>query len=126
MMDDLNELSDLEIIKAIAEIESDTDTLEIFSFYDAPEHQSDFYLSQREKVILSQAKNPLANDAYCFQLMKKHKVTVEYECAGSDEFPHPCTSIHNGDDWLSHRNDGIEANKAICLTIIEAQRNLAA
>ncbi|QUI71272.1 hypothetical protein [Pseudoalteromonas sp. M8] len=125
-MNNLSELSDLEIIKAIAEIENDTHTLETFLFYDAPEHQSDFYQNQREKVILSQAKNPLADDSYCFQLLKKHKVTVEYECAGSDKFPHPCTSIHNGDDWLSHRNDGIEANKAICLTIIEAQRKLAA
>jgi len=58
MMDDLNELSDLEIIKAIAEIESDTDTLEIFSFYDAPEHQSDFYLSQRESYLITGQESP--------------------------------------------------------------------
>lgn len=69
------ELDDLEIIKRIAVIEGDESTVNTFAFYDSPEHQTPFYLNQREKVILSQANNPLNDKSLCFELMAKHSIT---------------------------------------------------
>lgn len=69
------ELDDLEIIKRIAVIEGDKHTAETFAFYDSTEHQTPFYLKQREKVILSQAANPLNDKALCFELMTKHSIS---------------------------------------------------
>lgn len=69
------ELDDLEIIKRIAAIEGDKHTAETFAFYESAEHQTPFYLKQREKVILSQAANPLNDKALCFELMTKHAIS---------------------------------------------------
>lgn len=68
------ELDDLEIIRRIAAIEGDEGTTSVFDFYNSPEHQTPFYAKQREKVILSQAVNPLIDKALCFELMTKHSI----------------------------------------------------
>lgn len=112
-------MTDLEICKRIAEIEGDTWTLENFAFYDDEQFQTPFYLKQKERVLFGSIKNPLADDALCFQLMVKYKVSL------LDEH-------YNGicDKWVAeihHSNEkyGVDKspNKAICLAIIEAHKD---
>jgi hypothetical protein len=102
----MNELTDLEICKCVAEIEG-------------LEH----YISENKKYCMTRDKlstyvirhdeyNPLTDDALCFKLMVKHSVRVE---------PENCSAWTDNDDGypqyeVIHCKGTI--NKAICLAII--------
>lgn len=119
----MSDLSDLAIIKAIAEIEGDIDTLESFAFYDLPQHQTPFYQDHKEKVLLNLVNNPLTNDAMSFELMIKHKVNVSHSDSAYSQAVIYAKGTTDEDEPLSSVdffNDGCSYNRAICIAIIEA------
>ncbi len=102
------ELTDLEICKRIAEIEGLS-----------PLSEDEWDLSDGCLILIndcSEFYNPLTDDALCFQLMKKHKVEVDYDDKEVSIYGHPAhrfiaiTTIGYVDD----------INKAILLAIMEA------
>tara|TARA_R110000764_G_C10804545_1_gene359442 strand:+ start:26 stop:334 length:309 start_codon:yes stop_codon:yes gene_type:complete len=100
----MNELTDLQICKNIAEIEcAKIDVLGGKAILDE--------MIGGVRIRLTEY-NPLTDDALCFQLMIKHKLEV-WE--------------HNG-KWLVGHNlrntiHNENPNKAICLAIIEAHKD---
>jgi hypothetical protein len=73
----MDDWSDLDICKRIAEIEGDTATLARIAAYNDDNNKA--RSQQDEKLILSQISNPIENDALCFQLIKKHNIVRKFE-----------------------------------------------
>ena len=100
----MEELTDLEICKRIAEIDGKTDIEVVPSAV-----YGDLILTN------SGLFNPLTDDALCFQLMVKHGVTVSFEEIEA--------YIYNDYKTKSVCFDKDKTpNKAICLAIIEANK----
>ena len=102
----MNELTDLEICKRIAEIEgrviSGVGSLNVF-------------VKCEPSLIGNEQYDPLTDDALCFQLMVKHSVRVE---------PENCSAWTDNDDGypqyeVIHCKGTL--NKAICLAIIKSK-----
>ena len=106
-------MNDLEICKRIAEIEFD-------DLIDCYEHEFDGICIDKPMcgMVFREAYNPLTDDALCFQLMVKHEVNVDSYLG--------VTSISS--DYTNKPNIAqvsymdYTINKAICLTIIEANK----
>ncbi len=100
-------MNDLEICKRIAEIEGAKETLysrikpkELTAVFDNSTHFN---------------YNPLTDDALCFQLMVKHKVSVFYE------YGYAAIVDDDSGEYIGDANLYEAPNKAILLTIIGAQ-----
>ena len=104
----MNELTDLEICKRIAEIEGE-----------CIEHigRCVLFISRTEDVY-----NPLTDDALCFQLMVKHDCDLISPYRPNNDTHWEC-QIFTEDcaDAVSIYDDS--PNKAICLAIIEAHKD---
>lgn len=123
------ELTNLEICKRIAEIEG----LEVATAKEASarEYNSNVcvILPDGEHAGGSVSYNPITDDALCFKLTKKHRVSIDYfedwQRQGEDKnvlarlevgrgiYSMGTVDFCKGDDSL---------NKAICLAIIEAHK----
>lgn len=105
------ELTDLEICKRLAEIEGATETFitrdkTITALFDR--------VSAHDRTAYNY--NPLTDDALCFQLMVKYKISlIQHQ---------DCTAVYciwNHDE--KHSTETLtNPNKAICLAIIEAHK----
>lgn len=112
----MNDLTDLEICKKIAEItDSEMVRGSNIGHYDE-------YLFIESGVRSEYYHNPLADDALCFQLMVKHKITVEFT-RYYEHLKSETTKAYYNDEsengygsYVRHKSP----NKAICLAIIEA------
>ena len=116
-MQDIKELTDLEICKRIAEIED-------ILFHVTQYRENNFVALMSTNDFtgtppeLIGEYNPLTDDALCFQLMVKHEVNVDSYLG--------VTSISS--DYTNKLNIAqvsymdYTINKAICLTIIEANK----
>lgn len=97
-------MNDLEICKRIAEIEN----------YKGWEKMS--------TRGIAGVFNPLTDDALCFQLLKKYNVDIISPYLPNNETKYEaCIFINNFSDASSEHDDN--ANKAICLAIIEAHKD---
>ena len=105
----MNELTDLEICKCVAEIEN-------------LEH----YISENKKYCMTRDKlstyvirhveyNPLTDDALCFQLMIKYKISLIQHQNNTAVY---CIWNH---DQKHATNTMTNPNRAICLAIIESK-----
>jgi hypothetical protein len=104
----MNELTDLQICKRIAEIEGVE--FRIQNGKVLPENPAEAITGK-----LTDVYNPLTDDALCFKLMVKHSIRVE---------PENCSAWTNNDDGypkyeVIHCKGTI--NKAICLAIIKSK-----
>ena len=107
----MSELTNLQICKRIAEIEFD-------DLIDCYEHEFDGICIDKPMcgMVFREAYNPLTDDALCFQLMVKHKISLIQH---QDNTAVYC--IWNHDE--KHATSVITSpNKAICLAIIEAHK----
>ena len=115
----MSELTDLEICKRIAEIENKGDC---FNWFNTFAIRTEMY-AEREEY------NPLTDDALCFQLTKKYRVSIDYfedwQRQGEDKDVLARLEIGLGIHALGTvdfcKNDD-SLNKAICLAIIEAHK----
>lgn len=131
----MEELTDLEICKKIAEIEGvkahefrgsivlSEDYNEVVNSVASGRYSPE----QVAKLIARWEYSPLTDDALCFQLMVKHEVEREYE--PYDFIGWNCHSQKDKDpERITERTywgegketPDISANKAICLAIIKA------
>ena len=117
----MSELTDLEICKRIAEIESyKTSVTDAKKGIWASIYKNDCY----------DWFNPLTDDALCFQLTKKYRVSIDYfedwQRQGEDKDVLARLEIGLGIHALGTvdfcKNDD-SLNKAICLAIIEAHKD---
>ena len=108
----MEEMDNLSICKRVAEIEGIQHQIE-------QEDTARAYIYSEE---LSKEYNPLTDDALCFKLMVKYKVSITWNphlddnCTAvidgvSEDLPFPFAIADNKDEL---------PNRAICLTIIEA------
>jgi hypothetical protein len=113
-------MTDLEICKRIAEIEG---------FLIDPDDKYPRYLRFKSgKHVGYKTYNPLTDDALCFKLAKKYRVSIDYfedwQRQGEDKNVLARLEIGLGIHALGTvdfcKNDD-SLNKAICLAIIEAQ-----
>lgn len=106
----MTELTDLEICKRIAEIEN--------LMFCTGGRYARIEIWKDGKVFKYEKYNPLTDDALCFRLMVKYKVCVEL--SGNKTFQAVVVS------WLGlseySRGHGNTLNRAICLSIIEANK----
>ena len=111
----MSDLTDLEICKAIAEIEG----LENYI------SENKRYCMTRDKsstrIIRHVEYNPLTDDALCFRLVVKYKISIDHdECL--------CGKLvrasNNHWEYLGNicYDENTSINKAICLAIIEASQ----
>lgn len=105
-------MNDLEICERIAEIEGvhiKNGTVD--------SNGEDLVLLQYEDNVIKGVWNPLTDDALCFQLMVKYKISL---CGYSQ--PDGVISAYDVDrnGWINKECSDISPNKAICLAIIEA------
>lgn len=98
-------MNDLEICKRIAEIDSVD-----FDYNDKR------VMYWREENSPVETYNPLTDDALCFQLMVKYKVSVFYE------YGYAAIVCDDSGEYIGQANLYEEPNKAICLAIIEAHK----
>lgn len=63
--------------------------------------------------------NPLTDDALCFKLMVKHKVSVDFTDGKFN--PVRCQAFYNQKELRCKQDKN--PNKAICLAIIEAHKD---
>lgn len=110
----MNELTDLEICKRIAEIESyKTSVTDAKKGIWASIYKNDCY----------DWFNPLTDDALCFQLMIKYAIEVKPPLKGVQKNTKVVWSVFNGvDDFDNYYLYNESTNKAICLAIIEAHK----
>ena len=101
---DMNELTDLEICKRIAEIENKGDC---FSWFDTFAIRTEMF-AEREEY------NPLTDDALCFQLMVKYKLSLIAPEGDQENWDCVISATLTIDS---------NPNKAICLAIIEAHKD---
>lgn len=100
----MSELTDFEICREIARIQNLGFAINFDGSFSASEGgDSDPY-----------PFNPLTDDALCFRLMKKYKVDIN-----NDEDNNLCTAWYA--EYKSIQN--VDMNKAICLAIIEANKD---
>jgi hypothetical protein len=118
-------LSELDICKHIAEIESDMETLEQFAFFDDEQYQTPFYLKQKEKVLFKTINNPVKDDALCFRLIKKHEIVKVWE--SYDQLGWYYTDLQNYLNTSGKREaflvDEHGDNEAALLAIIELNKS---
>ena len=111
----MNELTDLEICKRIAEIEKLPHRLE--------EGMNDKFINASTIYGDVCEYNPLTDDALCFQLMVKYAIEVKPPLKGVQENTKVAWSVFNGiDDFDNYYLYNASTNKAICLAIIEAHK----
>tara|TARA_R110000772_G_scaffold254497_2_gene370509 strand:- start:48 stop:377 length:330 start_codon:yes stop_codon:yes gene_type:complete len=109
-------MDDITICKKIAEIEG---------YLFGTTHGTPVIVFNQDDV---QSYNPLTDDALCFQLFKRHNVNVNSHPQSPSAKWYTCQSIKNGK--VSMCNEGFSNlkgdsdNKAICLAIIEAHKEL--
>tara|TARA_R110000782_G_scaffold85221_3_gene165737 strand:+ start:884 stop:1204 length:321 start_codon:yes stop_codon:yes gene_type:complete len=106
----MNKLTDLELCKRIAEIEGIN--IEVIN----------------QKVIIDEMigsirvqlteYNPLTDDAFCFQLMVKYKISVIHHSETDAVY---CVLNHERNNFTDVM---VSTNRAICLAIIEAHKEL--
>ena len=121
-------MNDLEICKRIAEIEgldfylleSGGDTYPLIKVW------HDSVLKDKcvpKKFFEPRDYDPLTDDALCFKLMNKHKVSIDHE----DGMCGVLTKVSQTNHWeylgnICYDKD-VTINKAICLAIIEAHKD---
>ena len=111
----MSKLTDLEICKRIAEIEGVD-----YSFHKAVNALA--YTNKFDEVLWY---NPLTDDALCFQLMVKYAIEVKPPLKGVQKNTKVVWSVFNGvDDFDNYYLYNADTNKAICLAIIEAHKEL--
>jgi hypothetical protein len=113
---DMNKLTDLEICKRIAEIEGvkfivfsgkiAADAFQVHDLFSCAHMGFTF--------------NPLTDDALCFQLMVKHRVKIVFERA--PDYYHAIALYKINNTKLCQSDES--PNKAICLAIIEAHKDI--
>ena len=110
----MSELTDLQICKRIAEIESyKTSVTDAKKGIWASIYKNDCY----------DWFNPLTDDALCFQLMIKYAIEVKPPLKGVQKNTKVVWSVFNGvDDFDNYYLYNESTNKAICLAIIEAHK----
>ena len=114
----MSELTDLQICKKIAEIEK----------LNQVEIRGEVFVSHG--FSCDRKYNPLTDDALCFQLTKKYRVSIDYfedwQRQGEDKDVLARLEIGLGIHALGTvdfcKNDD-SLNKAICLAIIEAHKD---
>ena len=104
----MNELTDLEICKPIAEIENVE--FRVQNGKVLPEDPAQVITSK-----LTDVYNPLTDDALCFRLMVKYKIW-RWSNPAKGKFN---VCIKNFAGWISAET----LNKAICLAIIESKKS---
>ena len=107
----MNKLTDLEACKRIAEIEGYNVGI-WHDFVAITNPKDDSYLGEY---------NPLTDDALCFQLMVKYKVALDFTLCQSP-FDYYCSWV--GGFEIESQENYESPNKAICLAIIEAHKEL--
>ena len=112
----MNKLTDLQLCKRIAEIEGYNVGI-WHDFVAITNPKDDSYLGEY---------NPLTDDALNHQLMIKYKITVEF----TRYYEHLKSTTtrayydHKADNGYGAYIQDVNPNKAICLAIIEAQKEL--
>lgn len=109
----MSDLTDLEICKRIAEIDGVD--------YDYNDERV-MYWSKEDAPVTTY--NPLTDDALCFQLMVKYKVSVRVSWLGCDNWEAAANALKiiSSPHYGSYANS---ANKSICLAIIEANKSIS-
>ncbi len=114
----MNELTDLEICRRIADIEGIhyMETRYVENNFLALVGENDFTGTPPEMIG---EYNPLTDDSLCFQLMIKHRVELHYDENCNDKSAIFGAEVKMFDMvcWCS------TANEDICLAIIEANRS---
>ena len=117
----MRELSDLEICKRIAEIEG------VYVFeYEHIVHGNVICYDPIVNGLAPQQYNPLTDDALCFKLMVKYSIDLTHELEG-DEYKHHryvAQRLLAGKVYPVVKTHKQSPNKAICLAIIEANKEL--
>lgn len=112
----MDKLTDLEICKKIAEIEGIT----VVQVVD--ERQNKVYLNHQTAgaygIVLHGEYNPLTDDALCFRLQFKHKITCEWLWDENDGTPHYIAYSSEEVDSDNECKYSKSPNHAICLAII--------
>lgn len=130
----MNELTDLEICKRIAEIEC----VEVSEVANNFLMRKDITFGLTVNISLEFARcktledyrqveadrernlyNPLTDDTLCFQLMVKYRVKIVFERA--PDYYHAITFYKSDNTKLCQSDES--PNKAICLAIIEAHKD---
>tara|TARA_R110000764_G_scaffold30687_1_gene70936 strand:+ start:10746 stop:11108 length:363 start_codon:yes stop_codon:yes gene_type:complete len=118
----MNELTDLEICKRIAEIEG----LEWFELDNSKHSKNPYahaiYLNKSENGTYKNRFNPITDDALILKLIIKHKVDIVHGKSIStvriydDPEDNPLSSV-------DYYHDDTTINKPACLAIIEAHKD---
>ena len=117
-------MNDLEICKRIAEIEGESVVVfDDFCIIDELLHtlnsirqcDDDSFMC----ALISTQYNPLTDDGLCFRLMDKYNVLRE----GTGTVFYRCVIANYGNGPEYYRATAETLNKAVCLTIIEANKN---
>ena len=113
----MSKLTDLEICKKIALIEGRyTDLINKQASYNSR------LVHVQEKATIKRWFNPLTDDALCFRLMVKHKITVEFT-RYYESFKSNTIKAFYSDVGFGFYIRDISPNKAICLAIIESKKS---
>jgi hypothetical protein len=110
----MNELTDLEICKRIAEIEGAKETLYSYSSFNKAKELTAVFDSSTHFDY-----NPLTDDALCFRLMIKYGIILMTSRPGKGK-------VVGYNAWYYELIDkvfvaGLNPNKAICLAIIKSK-----
>jgi hypothetical protein len=118
----MNELTDLEICQRIAEIEGVTDTVNVaIEAISNQKYNSIFNPNNiTSPPTFDDIYNPLTDDALCFKLMVKYKITVEFTRYYESLKSNTIKAFYNDVGYGSYIRD-INPNKAICLAIIKSK-----
>jgi hypothetical protein len=106
----MDKLTDLEICKRIAEIEGAKETLYSYSSFNTPKELTAVFDSS---TVFNY--NPLTDDALCFKLMVKYKISLIQHQNNTAVY---CIWDH---DEKHATNTMWNANRAICLAIIKSK-----
>jgi len=102
-------MNDLDICKRIAEIDLDSDFIEVYE----DEYDGICVKKLYCGLVIAERYNPLTDDALCFQLMVKYNIEI------NRQFNAVYVVNRKDDDSIVFIGDMV-LNKAICLAIIEA------